>query len=196
MNDEVVRALRRDLANPDRLERQNALTRIGDLAPEGGIDWVVPLLTDKDVHVRIDALLCLSALRDSVAIPHLIEVLEHAHGEEQEYAIIALRPFTAPAVKKALLAALEDPSLPNVGRMHAVMQLWRYAGDDVIDALKDAVLKDPDRNVRSHAADSLSFLFRALGKPPDWRSFWEKTQEDPEVGVSEFAEAALRSLDS
>jgi HEAT repeat protein len=196
MDDKVLTALRRDLANPDRMERQNALTRIGDLAPEGGIDWVIPLVSDEDVHVRIDALLCLSALRDGAAIPLLIEALEHTRGEEQEYAVIALRRFTSPLVKNALLTALGNPAMSNVGRMHAALQLWRYSDDDSIKALKGAVLKDTDRNVRLHATDSLSFLFRALGEPPEWRSFWEQIRNDPVVGVSEFAEDALRSLDS
>src|SRR5262245_3166654 len=184
MNTNVLEALRRALGNPDRLERQNALARIGDFAPRGAVDWVIPLLSDEDVHVRIDALLCLRELRDDAAVPYLINILGSARGEEQEYAILALRGFTATSVKSALLAALADPSLSNTGRLHAVMQLWRYPDDDAIDSLKGTVLNDLDQNVRSHAADSLLFLFRTLGEPPEWRSFWEEARRDAELGVS------------
>lgn len=194
MND-VMAALREDLKRGTRIERQNALSRLGDLAPPGAAAWVIPVLSDAEQSVRVDAIVCLRELRDPVAIPGLIDVMTHGDtAEESEYAALALAAFTDPQVRVALLNALADPTRSNIVRMRVVLQLWRYPDAEVVEVLQAAVLNDRDRNVRSHAADSLLFIFRMWKSPAAWEQFWALAAQDPEIGVSEFAEKALRQL--
>src|SRR5262249_16745746 len=143
----------------------------------------------------VDAIVCLHDLRDPSAVPHLINALETASNTRiREYAILALSGFTSQEIRQCLLQTLADRSISNIARMKIVMQLWRYVDLESLNALVDAVRNDPDRNVRSHAADSLAFLFRAWEEPYDWVSLWESIAEDPEIGVARFAEDALRRL--
>lgn len=195
MADQVLQTLRDDLANGRPSERQNALTRLGGLAPKGAAEWVVPLLADNDLSVRIDALICLQELREPATIPHLVAAAEHGRSaEEREFAVLSLSAFTSAEVRSCLLTVLADSSLNNNGRMRAVMQLWRYPDEAVVKVLQYVVLNDSNDNVRLHAADSLVFVFRALNCPEAWKEFWTRVHREPRIGVVEIAEEALRLL--
>ena len=191
----LLQTLTEQLSGADPAERQYALDRLSDLAPPGAVGLIVPMLRDGDEDVRVEAMVCLRDLRDASAIPHLIAAVDDAQSDRLlEYAIQSLSGFTGPDVRACLLRVITSGRPSNVARMKVVIQLWRYADDEVVAVLKNAVLTDDDRNVRSHAADSLAFLFRTLDQPREWAPFWHQVADDPEFGVSRFGEEALRRL--
>lgn len=192
---DITEALRETLANGTRTEREDALSRLGDLAPPGAAAWVIPMLRDTESSVRVDAIVCLRELRDPIGIPSLIDVMTSGNTqEESEFAALSLSVFTDSRVRSALLTSLSDSRSSNILRMRIVLQLWRYPDTEVVAALQTAVLNDPDRNVRSHSAASLLFIFRLWNSPADWTEFWQLASGDSEVGVSQFADRALAGL--
>jgi HEAT repeat protein len=145
------------------------VTKLGDLAEPGGAVALIDLLEtgpkDKITEAALDAL---GAISSSVAIPILIEYMNHRRPKVRIIAINAIAEIKDKRVSEALKMALKD-SDANV-RKAAAYALGRYGDKSAIDILFKAF----DRNVPEAAiaigqigdVDAMERLSGYMGKAP------------------------------
>lgn len=87
-------ALLVDLASPNAGIRWQAVVGLGDTKDPEVVPSLLPMLTDKDVFVRMACARVLGDLGQNSAVPGLIDALEDAEAPVREAASIALRSVT------------------------------------------------------------------------------------------------------
>jgi HEAT repeat protein len=87
------------------------------LAHEGGVQWLMPALRDRDAHVRASAALALGELADASAVLPLIQALRDEEANVRWPVADALGELGDGAAVQPLIQALRDESA-FVGRVH------------------------------------------------------------------------------
>jgi HEAT repeat protein len=83
-----------DLASPNAGIRWQAVVGLGDTKDPEVVPSLLPMLTDKDVFVRMACARVLGDMGQNAAVPGLIDALEDAEAPVREAASIALRTVT------------------------------------------------------------------------------------------------------
>ncbi|MFN2571536.1 MAG: peptidylprolyl isomerase [Gemmatimonadales bacterium] len=156
-------ALRDALSNPGAaVRRQGALAagRIGDAA---GVDLLIPMLNDSAETVRAAAAFALGLLKDSRAVPPLLQAVRTAGVSEAVTALAKIGGDDgARALTDVLTSGTPGAATPVVDV--ALLETWRLgARAPVRELLRFADAADP--GTRWRALYSLARLRAALGAP-------------------------------
>jgi HEAT repeat protein len=152
---DVVSALGRVLADPERPVRINAALRLrqAGAAARPAASGLIAALHDDDSIVRTHASRALMqiAVVDPAVIPGLVDGLRSKHPSTARHALIMLG---APA-SQALVTALADPQTGVRQHAAAVLGKIRPVLSGVTSALIASLERDPDRDVRGQAVAAL-----------------------------------------
>ena len=208
-----IPALIQALRYKDFEVQTSAAQALGTLGAEG-IDKLILALKTKDKDVRLGIIEALSVIRDSRAVPSLIQLLTDTSSEVRWEAAIALGEINDPGTTESLQHALRDPdkyvrygaafALQKIGWKPASaeerafqcvgMQEWqavREIGTPAIPALS-LVLRDRDSGVRMQAIEILGSTGDGKAIPALIRSLadenaevrWKAVLASPKCGVS------------
>jgi HEAT repeat protein len=149
-----VEQIRTYLDDDDRDVRATAMFAIVDLDAEGAREVALAALDDPDGFVRRTAADSIAMLDDPTTVPHLTRVLlEDEDPRVRRAAAETLRQIGGPDAVVALSQALEDP-MKEV-RLSATKGVAQLDPLSSIETLSLMVIKDPDWNIRAHAAAAL-----------------------------------------
>ncbi|MEW6073789.1 MAG: HEAT repeat domain-containing protein, partial [Planctomycetota bacterium] len=117
-----------DLKNTSSSTRWQAVTALGDTADPAVAEYLVPMLKDVDIFVRMATARVLGDLRAPIGIPALIDALEDPEASVREAAVVALRAVTGREQNF-------DPNAKESDRAKAVRrwrEWWEKAQDEFL----------------------------------------------------------------
>ena len=172
----------------DRLSRLQLVRTMASQEDDPAIADLVTILTEEDdTVVRRMAVIALGKIGGDAALDVLAATLDDADPVIRRQAARALA-LLGEAADAPLLGALNDQDAPV--RVQAARALANMRSDEVVYALRDLLLDDPEPAVRLRAVLSLEHHDTALA-----RTALEAAADDPDAGVKEAAaRAAGRTL--
>lgn len=169
-----------------------ALGRIAPVAPEA-VDDLTRLLSDRELRRQaVDAM----AMAGEVAVPALIQAMDHPDEAVRNRAVFALPWMGGDAATPALLAALRHDT-PSI-RLWAVSAVgdMQGRGKDVSDrAIVDALtalLQDENADTRRSAATSLLNVGPAAARAIP---ALQAATKDPRPSVRRYARRAIKAIE-
>lgn len=172
----------------------NAITALGLIGDRTAVPAIIPFLKNPDY--RQAAATALGLLRDPRAVDPLLATLTDTEKAYRDAAILALRRIGEPAVP-ALMRELRSPNV--LLRRAAASGMIGIGSPAANQALAQALLNDPDEEVRVEAALALGWkgnvaavgpLVEAVSRPGQpWR-----VVDAAVKGLSEIGPAAIPSL--
>ncbi len=109
------------LASPDDGKRWQAVTALGESRDPAVVEYLIPVLKDKDVFVRMATARMLGALGAPQAVSALIDALEDPEGSVREMAYLAIKDITGRDLPQEALS--EDPA-ERAKRVKALREWW------------------------------------------------------------------------
>ena len=154
---------------------QEAVCRaLGQLKDPRAVDFLIGMLRDPDLQVRLAAVEALGQIKDLRASAPLLRCLDKPDGSEREAAVLALGKIGDPRAMDSLLELLRgnDTRLSDA----ASFALAGMMGESVVSPLL-LLLKDPDTEIRHRGVSvftrlkdesALTPLILALEDPGSW----------------------------
>lgn len=192
------------------------LASFGDLA----VDYLIPLLQNEQVEVRINAADFLGRLRSPRAVPGLVRALDDSVADVRWRALYALGAIGSADCVGAMLPLLDDPE-PYV-QLAALRSLAQLDAEEILEYAKEP-LQSPDPWVRVAAVEALGSLGSAdavpliverltdekawvrrstvaallkIGSPESCEALERASRDDEDWEVRLYAEEALKRLGS
>jgi HEAT repeat protein len=177
------------LQGAENMHRYRALLFVAAARFPGVLSQIAPSLVAEDENVREAAATALGELRDTAAIPMLVQAYLNNPGNLVfQPAVSAIRAIGGPLASEALIGLLSNKSLYRNLRWPIADELG-LLGDPAVTGALIVALKDEADVVREHAAGALGLL-----SAKDALDDMHQCLSDPEVGVRIRAARALGLL--
>jgi HEAT repeat protein len=151
----AVGPLIRELDNGDAKFRRQALYLLGELRDSRAVEFVIPMLQEKDFSVAKAAAEALGRLGDAQAAEPLLVFFEYGDQKKADAARDALLKIGKPATGR-LLQALSHPT--SLVRSFAADLLGRTKDTRAFEPLLALLSEDTENDVRNSAAVALGRL--------------------------------------
>lgn len=161
------------LSSQLRTDRQAALLNLIDYSDEKEqwLHLVVERLKDDDAEVRKSALDLLGKLRETSAIPQILEVLNDRSGEVRRKAVMTLKALDDSEYAKNLIERAKNEEDPEI-KIHMLEAALELRDHNAIPAMVEAIEEggifahDAFEHLRSHVA--VDFRIHELEKVRRW----------------------------